>query len=229
MNLLTTKIAFIFDLFDTLTGYESDWSSIPGVSVLLGFSSKAWNDQLLLYSNERLTGKLKDPFLIIRNMAHNIDNTISDDIIREVVIKRTNRYEDALQNIPAENIETITKLRLLNKKIALLSNADVMECSGWDNSPLKPLLDVVVFSCEAGFAKPDPAAYEYCMNKLGVDGRDCLFVGDGGSSELVGAHLVGITTVFVSDKMKVKQPEAVNERIQQSDFYIESIPELLYL
>ena len=229
MNLLTTKKAFIFDLFDTLTGYESDWSVIPPVSVMLGLNSKAWNDQLLLHSNDRLTGKLQDPFLIIKNMAHNIDNSIPDELISEVVIKRTNRYSDALFNIPIENIETIRKLRLLNKKIALLSNADVMECSGWDNSPLKPLFDVVVFSCQAGFAKPDPAAYAFCINKLGVIASECVFVGDGGSNELAAAHTLGITTVFVSDKVKVKQPEVLKTRIQQSDYHIEYIPELLYL
>ena len=229
MRLIESRKAFIFDLFDTLTGFESNWSVIPPVSVMLGLNSKAWNDQLLLHSNDRLTGKLQDPFLIIKNMAHNIDNTIPDEVIHQVVINRTKRYSDALRNIPAENIETIRKLRLLNKKMALLSNADVMECSGWDKSPLRPFFDVVVFSCEAGFAKPDPAAYEFCMNKLGISDSDCVFVGDGGSNELAGARSLGITTVFVSDKMKVKQPEAVHVRIQQSDYHIDSIPELLNL
>jgi len=229
MRLIESRKAFIFDLFDTLTGFESNWSVIPPVSVMLGLNSKAWNDQLLLHSNDRLTGKLQDPFLIIKNMAHNIDNTIPDEVIHQVVINRTKRYSDALRNIPAENIETIRKLRLLNKKMALLSNADVMECSGWDKSPLRPFFDVFVFSCEAGFAKPDPAAYEFCMNKLGISASDCVFVGDGGSNELAGARSLGITTVFVSDKMKVKQPEAVHVRIQQSDYHIDSIPELLNL
>jgi len=117
----------------------------------------------------------------------------------------------------------------MNKKIALLSNADVMEKSGWDNSPLKTLFDVVVFSCDAGFAKPDPGAYLFCMEKLDLYSADCLFVGDGGSNELAGAHNLGIITVFVSDKMKVNQPEAVNIRIQQSDYHIENIPGLLEL
>ena len=229
MKMIESKKAVIFDLFDTLTGYESDWSAIPPVSVMLGVDSKAWNEQLLLHSNDRLTGALRDPFLIIKNMAHNIDHSIPDEIIRQVVIKRTKRYQDALWNIPPENIETIRQLRLQDKKIALLSNADVMECSGWDHSSLKPLFDVVVFSCYAGLVKPDPAAYLYCLDELGIDSLDCVFVGDGGSNELAGAHTLGITTVFVSDKMKARQPEAVHIRIQQSDYHIENIPGLLKL
>jgi len=100
MRIIESKKAVIFDLFDTLTGYESNWSVVPRASQMLGVDSKAWNEQLLLHSNDRLTGKLRDPFLIIKSMAHNIDRAIPDNIIHEVVISRTNRYADALRNIP---------------------------------------------------------------------------------------------------------------------------------
>jgi len=229
MKLSETKKAYLFDLFDTLTGYESDWSSIPGASSMLGVDSRKWNEQLLLYSADRLTGKLRDPFRIIREMAHALDPSIPDELIREVVTRRTNRYMDALLNIPEENIETIRTLHRQGKKIALLSNADVMECKGWDQSPLKSFFDLAAFSCETGFAKPDPQAYLYCMQKLGVHPEECVFVGDGGSNELAGAKNLGITTVFISGKMRLKQPDLVTPRILQSDFHIESIPELLVL
>jgi len=170
MKLSETKKAYLFDLFDTLTDFESEWSSIPSASSMLGVDSKRWNEQLLLYSADRLTGKLRDSFRIIRDMAHNIDPSIPDEVIQEVA-----------------------------------------------------------FSCETGFVKPDPQAYLYCMQKLGVQPEDCVFVGDGGSNELAGAQNLGITTVFISGKMRLKQPDFVTSRILQSDFHIESIPELLVI
>ena len=229
MKLSETKKAYLFDLFDTLTDFESEWSSIPSASSMLGVDSKRWNEQLLLYSADRLTGKLRDSFRIIRDMAHNIDPSIPDEVIQEVVTRRTNRYMDALLNIPVENIETIRTLHRQGKKIALLSNADVMECLGWDQSPLKSFFDLAAFSCETGFVKPDPQAYLYCMQKLGVQPEDCVFVGDGGSNELAGAQNLGITTVFISGKMRLKQQNLVIPRIRQSDFHVESIPELLVI
>jgi putative hydrolase of the HAD superfamily len=229
MLIIQHKKAIIFDLYETLTDYETNWSDVPRASVMLGVDSKAWNDQLLLHSADRLTGKLRDPFLIVKQLAHNIDSAIPDELIREAALSRTKRYADALRNIPPENVETIIKLRQQNKKIALLSNADMMECGGWENSPLAQLFDEVVFSCDAGFAKPDPNAYLYCMKKLGVVADDCLFVGDGGSNELVGAKNMGITSVFISGKIKHNQPQEVNTRLLQADYHIEHIPDLLQL
>ena len=63
--------------------------------------------------------------------------------------------------------------------IGLLSNipeelaADFMRRHRWFE-----LFAVVAFSCRIGAAKPDPAAFEWCLRELGVDAGDVLFIDD---------------------------------------------------
>lgn len=227
MKIIKEKNTIVFDLFHTLTDVESKWSAIPTTSELLGVSSVAWNDQLLLHSKDRLTGKVRDPFLIIKGMAHAINDAIPDEKITEVVAKRTQRFQHTLSAIPEGNLRTLEALKSSNKTLALLSNADIMERNAWDNSPLRHYFDVVIFSCDVGYAKPDAEIYELCLTSLNKTGRECVFVGDGGSNELVGARRAGMSTIFISGIMKELFPSKIEERKQQADFHIESISDLL--
>jgi len=155
MKIINTKTTFIFDLFDTLTDNETKASNLPPTSEMLGISRKEWNDQLLLHSRDRLIGKIRDPFLIIKNMAHAIDPKIDDATIEYVTEKRIQRFEERLVNIPKANLIVLGKLKSMNKKIVLISNADAMESQGWEKSPLSKYFDFVFFSCNVGYAKPD--------------------------------------------------------------------------
>lgn len=57
---IESKECLFFDLFHTLTGLESEWSTIPPTSTMLGLGREAWNEQLLERSRDRLVGKLRD-------------------------------------------------------------------------------------------------------------------------------------------------------------------------
>jgi FMN phosphatase YigB (HAD superfamily) len=62
-------------------------------------------------------------------------------------------------------------------------------------SPLRELVDAAVFSYEAGVAKPDQAAYAAAADRMGVAPASSVFVGDGGSDELVGAEAAGMRPI----------------------------------
>lgn len=47
----------------------------------------------------------------------------------------------------------------------------------------------------SGHRKPEPAAYLVASDALGVEPRNCVFVGDGGSRELSGAAALGMTAI----------------------------------
>src|SRR5688572_2356134 len=186
----------IFDLFHTLTSTEREWSDLPGTCDVLGIDRRAWDEALLARSRWRLAGEERDSHAIMRGLAHCIDPTIAEERIHEATRVRTQRFEDALRRIPAENIETLRRLRAAG--LRLLSNADAMEIAPWPRSPLAGLFDAELFSCDIGCVKPEIESFQACVRALALEPRDCVFVGDGGSDELVGAKAAGLRTVFVS-------------------------------
>ena len=78
-------------------------------------------------------------------------------------------------------------------KLGVLSNAAREEGAAWETCVLAPFFDTVVFSYQVGRMKPDPQVYWLACERLGTPAADTLFVGDGGSDELVGAAQAGLT------------------------------------
>lgn len=221
--------AVIFDLFHTLTGPEEEWSDLPWTSDVLGIDRAAWNEQLVGRSRWRLAGEERDPITIVRALAHEIDPTIPEQRIREATRVRTQRFKDSLTRIPQKNLDTLRLLRSAGFRLGLISSADVMEVAPWPSCPLAGLFEVEMFSCDVGLVKPEPEIYRRCTQTLGVSAPQCIFVGDGGADELVGAKQAGMSTVFVSGVAASLWPEQIEERRTSSDHHIERIPELLRL
>jgi putative hydrolase of the HAD superfamily len=219
--------AAIFDLFHTLTGFESEWSELPWTSDVLGIDRKAWDHAIQHSSHARLCGHVREPVDIVRSLAHAIDRSIPEARILEAARVRTERFRHALQRIPPQNVATLARLRQAGLKLGLISNADAMEFAPWPQSPLCGRFDVEVFSCEAGCAKPDAAIFHRCLEGLALAPRDCIFIGDGGSDELAAAKAVGMSTVLISGVLAALWPERISERLKSADHHIREIPEVL--
>jgi putative hydrolase of the HAD superfamily len=59
------------------------------------------------------------------------------------------------------------------------------------------LIDEAILSCSVGMKKSDPRIYELACQRLQVSPDRCLYVGDGGSSELTGATEMGMHAVLI--------------------------------
>jgi len=219
--------AVVFDLFHTLT--SGDVLRLPdrGTSEILGVSREDWNRQLFSYSDDRLRGKITDPFTIIERMAHAIDPKITQKTIAEAVKNRVERFRYALINIQESTLNTLEKLKQSGKLIGLISNADVNEVVGWEDSPLKKYFDSIVFSCRVGYVKPEREIYEIALGELGVMAEDVLYVGDGGSDELLGAKKSGMKTVLTTHVIRQFWPERIVKARQYADFEINELIELV--
>jgi putative hydrolase of the HAD superfamily len=227
--IVETKKAVIFDLFHTLTSLESTLS--PGrrtTSDMLGVSQEAWNDQLLKKSRDRLVGSKKDAFEIIAGMARAIDRSISDEKIKAATENRIAQFAAALTAIPAETITVLGSLKKREKRIGLISNADVMEVAAWGKSKIGHFFDSTVFSCAVGCVKPEREIYEISLRELGVSPDEAVFVGDGGSNELEGAKKIGMATIMMTGIIKSLWPEQIADRRRHADFVIEQLNELTF-
>jgi putative hydrolase of the HAD superfamily len=225
--LISRYRAVVFDLFHTLT--SADTVHLPGKSTseILGVSRTLWNEQLINSSEDRLKGRIIDPYLIIGKLARAIDPDISEQLIKKAADARTIRFRHSLLHIEPAVLNTLDRLKKTGKLLGLVSNGDQQEVSGWASSPLNVYFDAVIFSCHAGFVKPEKQIYELCIKKLGVMSGECLFVGDGGSDELAGAKAFGMRTVMTTRIIKKIWPEKIDERRPQADFIIDELDELL--
>jgi putative hydrolase of the HAD superfamily len=219
----------IFDLFHTLTARESEWSHHPPTCDMLGIDRRAWDQVLIETSRWRLVGEERDPFTIFRRLVSQVDASIGDDKVRSVLALRTERFRDCFLNIPAANVEALRSLRENGFKLALLSNADVMDIEAYGESTLAGLFDVEIFSCDAGCAKPEPEIFHACLEALALPAAECVFAGDGGSDELQGAKAVGLRTVFVSGIIEELWPERIAARRAVADHHVRWVPEILPL
>jgi len=219
--------AVVFDLFHTLTSIEAITKWGRATHEILGVSREAWLEQLFEESRDRLIGKVRDPLTMIGIMARALNPGVSEEAIKAAAENRTRRFENALTRIPDASRNVLAGLKVRGKKLGLVSNADAMEVASWDRSPVAGLFDCAVFSCDVGYAKPEPEIYKICLDNLHVEPAGAVFVGDGGSDELKGARDLGMTTVMMTGVIKELWPDRIERRLPYADFSIDDLRELL--
>jgi len=188
----------IFDLFGTLTDNFSpkDYNNVLlKMSEVLAISYNAfWNHSGMVY-HLRETGK----FNSMEDSLEFICCDLKIDVTR-LQIKRAAQlhYDYVAQLLQPEMkvLDTLNDLRNLGLKIGLSSNCGPDVPALWESSPLSPLIDSTVFSCQLGVRKPDPEMYNTVSTMLGIPPHLCIYVGDGSSEELNGATQVGMYSVL---------------------------------
>lgn len=218
--------ALCFDLFHTLTDINETSPGSKNTWELLGVSKEAWHAQVLENSPWRQTGRVKDPVEIIGRMAREINPALSDDLVRHVAEYRYGRFDRALLYPPQRSIDALRALKSMGKKLALISNADAPEVRSWNTSPLAPLFDCAIFSCNAGFMKPDARIFFEALSCLGEEPENCIFVGDGGADELRAARELRFTTVMVTGYLNITA-EKSQTREAYADYVIRHVDELV--
>lgn len=218
--------AVCFDLFHTLV----DVAAAPGSSGhytadILGVAREAWSAACFgeLHEITRPTEHLD----VVRTLAHSLDPSIPEEFIVTATTERQRRFDHALRCVESEVIDTLVALRRRGLRLALVSNASSGEVAAWPQSPLAPLFDAVVFSWECGWRKPQREIYREALTRLGVAAAESLFVGDGGSDELRGAHGVGMTPVLISRHLRGLSPERLAQRQRDAQRQIVRLSELL--
>ncbi|KAF5929298.1 hypothetical protein HPG69_019319 [Diceros bicornis minor] len=94
--------------------------------------------------------------------------------------------------------EAITQIRAKGLRTAVLSNNFYLP-NGKSFLPLdRKQFDVVVESCLEGICKPDPRIYKLCLERLGLQPSESIFLDDLGPNIKAAASL-GICTIKVND------------------------------
>lgn len=225
---MSTYSAILFDLFHTLV----DVPGAPGASGrytadILGVGRDEWNRAC--FSDLHDICRPTEHLGVVRQLAHSIDSSISEEQIRIATEERQRRFDYALLTVEEETLRLLERLKGRGYRLALLSNASTGEVSAWNDSPLAALFDEAIFSWSCGMQKPDSAIYHEALHRLGCQVHEALFVGDGGSSEHQGASAIGLDNVLLTRYLKRMDRERLEERRNWVKWEIDHLDELLGL
>ena len=192
--------AVVFDLFITLTDFEAERrrpAMLMQLGEALGVDASAFAKLMRDSFTERATGRLGDLPSTLRALCRRIGIDPSEDQVDAAVELRLKHELEVLsprQGVP----EVLGAVRARGRRVGVITDCSSELPDLWPSLPYSILVDAVVFSCQVGHRKPHPFLYEEVTRLLGVEPRHCLYVGDGGSSELTGAVAAGMRAVLLT-------------------------------
>ena len=204
--------AFLFDLFFTLV--TSQTHVYEHEMTYLGISWAQW--ERCVRDSGAYLGRVTAPMDILREIVRLSGKTLREEDLRVMCGRRVARVWDIVTKVQPEILETLRELKRRGHKLCLVSNADAIDALPWTATPLAPLFDGAVFSCDVHVQKPDPAIYLLAAERMGAVPGDCIFVGDGGSNELAGAKAVGMRAVQVRHFLprKIEGADVIIDRFE---------------
>jgi putative hydrolase of the HAD superfamily len=191
--------AVIFALFGTLVGNFSVAAYNPilmQMAATLSTPFDALYEQMGRAYRDRETGQFASVEESFAWVCHSLSLTAVTPAQVEQFAQLHYEYVAGVL-VPDPGVpETLGTLRGRGLRLGLISNCGPDVPRLWNASPLAPLIDAVLFSCEAGLKKPDPRIYAAAAARLGVPAAACLYVGDGSYEELRGAAQAGMVPVL---------------------------------
>lgn len=173
------KTTLFFDLFDTL------------VKVDRGYLETFFDRE-----TDRLgdLGILKDAKSTIERLISLHPELAQKGSIDEISKYYENCMRKSLVEIPENILQMLDSLKSAGYRLCIISDAAFTDILCWDESPLAQYFDETVFSCEVGMVKPDKKLYFHAIEKMDYPDT-CVFIGDGGHDELMGAKFSGMITI----------------------------------
>lgn len=192
--------AVIFDLFGTLVD-SSPYEAVRGVITAMARTLGAPPETFFRHwmgatRHARARGALGSIEANLEHLCEKLEIGVREDQVREATALRYAFTREALTPRP-DVIPTLLHLEETGHRRGLISDCSPDVPHLWGDTLMAPHIDVPIFSCAVGLAKPDPRIYETACTRLGVAPKRCLFVGDGDSEELTGASRVGMDALLI--------------------------------
>jgi putative hydrolase of the HAD superfamily len=113
---------------------------------------------------------------------------------------------DLAPHLSPHAAETLIALRELDLGVGLVSNAGMTTAANLRSMlahyGIHDLFDVLVFSDEVLFAKPDARIFAAALTAMGHEAADCAFVGDNPHNDVYGASQAGLFAVQIGAKTR---------------------------
>ena len=123
--------------------------------------------------------------------------------------------------VRGKTAETLDELLRRGWRLGVVSNADGRVEALLTEVGLRNRFELVIDSGVVGVEKPDPRIFRMACDRLGVEPREAVFVGDVYEIDVVGARSAGMRAILVDPLMRLDQLDC--ERIAA----IDALPDLL--
>jgi putative hydrolase of the HAD superfamily len=191
--------AVIFDLFGTLVGNFSTAAYSPIITQMAAALSTPFHplyQQMGRAYRDREIGKFAS---VEESFASVCRALLLTEVTPLQVEQLAQLHYDYVASVlvPDPGVrETLGTLQSRGLRLGLISNCGPEVPRLWAASPLAPLIDAALFSCQAGMRKPNPRIYAAAAARLGAPVEACVYVGDGSHEELRGAAQAGMVPVL---------------------------------
>lgn len=183
--------AVIFDMYETLiTLFESPQYFGAQMASDAGIEESKFLEIWSAAEADRTMGKIILEELLEKILKAN--NRYEEVDMDSIVNKRIRSREESFEHLHKDIIPMLNALKKKGIRIGLISNCFSEEAMVIKKSILYPYFDAICLSFDEGLQKPDPAIFNRCLDKLNIQARFCIYVGDGGSKELETAEMVGM-------------------------------------
>lgn len=192
--------AVLFDFFGTLvpnfllSAHKNVLRQMAGAA---GAPAEPFVEHWLATFEQRATGVFPTARENIRAVCGSL-NVIPRDEQYEAAMRLRLNFEKLHIAPRATALSTLRSIKSLGLKTCVVSDCSPELPQLWNETPFAPFFDAAVFSCDVGIRKPHPKIYLEACRRLGVEARECFFVGDGGSRELLGATDLGMRAVLLA-------------------------------
>lgn len=160
----------LFDLFETLvTESAVSMRRASSLAAELGVNEDAYRRHWRSRRPDIVLGRcsFRDALAqIVRTLGGTPDEKLLEYLRSERVEQKT----AVLRRLEPDVLAAIEALRARKLKLAVVTNSFAEDVAGWDSSPLRSYFDIMLCSCAAGLAKPDPEIYLLACRELDVAG-----------------------------------------------------------
>jgi len=190
--------AWLFDLGNTLMSIPDEYDEERRLQELL--DAKSMDDiRSIVY-------KICDsyPKQSIQEFISKFNSTVNP--INNPVIK--NKIEqiwyESVENAVLKPfaLEILDSLHSSGIKLGLVSNTPPTSSLILERLQLINRFDVVVFSCDVGFLKPDPRIFNMALRALETPPSQAVIVGDKIRTDILGGAILGMKSVLVEERLR---------------------------